>query len=261
MPGPITRHAADPEPAFAALSGQTYIASSPRSDLTIGVVDASFHDEETSTSHAIAAVAYRALGEFEKAGARCTPITLDGLREAVDSADVIAYEFATALAQDLAIRPNSPVDSLQTIVDRGWHHEQMKDILADRANHAGPNSPGYRHALACQAALLERMEDSLVKNSLDVLCYPTLVHPPTALGGKQHGSNALLAPVTGLPAVNLPIGFDRDGLPVGLELLAGPGNEAVLLQAARAWADLADGWTVPNAVRCSSLLAKPAVAP
>jgi len=62
MPGPITRYAADLERAFAALSGRVYVASSPRPDLAIGVVDSWFDDDVPSTSHAVAAVARRALG-------------------------------------------------------------------------------------------------------------------------------------------------------------------------------------------------------
>jgi len=251
MPGPITRYAADLERAFAALSGRAYVASSPRPELAIGVIDAWFDDNVPTTRYAIAAAARRALGQFEHAGAHCIAIEFDGLREAVESANVIAYEFATAFAADLAARPHSRVDSLQTILDHGWHHEQMKSVLTDRARHAGPTGREYRDARARQARLRERVEHTFVEQGLDVLCYPTLRHPPTTLGGAQHGSNALLAAVTGLPAINLPIGFDCDGLPMGLELLARSGDETVLLQAARAWADISGEWTVPDAIRCS----------
>jgi aspartyl-tRNA(Asn)/glutamyl-tRNA(Gln) amidotransferase subunit A len=39
--------------------------------------------------------------------------------------------------------------------------------------------------------------------------------------------------LVGLPAITLPCGFDRDGLPVGVQLVAGRWNEAALLRAAQ----------------------------
>jgi aspartyl-tRNA(Asn)/glutamyl-tRNA(Gln) amidotransferase subunit A len=41
--------------------------------------------------------------------------------------------------------------------------------------------------------------------------------------------------LTGLPALSVPCGFTRNGLPIGLQLAAGPWREAVLLRAARAY--------------------------
>jgi aspartyl-tRNA(Asn)/glutamyl-tRNA(Gln) amidotransferase subunit A len=49
--------------------------------------------------------------------------------------------------------------------------------------------------------------------------------------------------LTGNPAVSLPCGFDRDGMPLAIQLIARPGADADLLrvavafEAARPWAD------------------------
>lgn len=40
----------------------------------------------------------------------------------------------------------------------------------------------------------------------------------------------LPANLSGLPAATFPVGIDRDGLPVGVQLIAGPGEEATLFQ-------------------------------
>ena len=41
--------------------------------------------------------------------------------------------------------------------------------------------------------------------------------------------------LTGMPAISLPCGFDRDGLPIGLQIAARPLGEATLLRAAAAY--------------------------
>jgi Asp-tRNA(Asn)/Glu-tRNA(Gln) amidotransferase A subunit family amidase len=40
---------------------------------------------------------------------------------------------------------------------------------------------------------------------------------------------------TGFPAISIPCGFTREGLPIGLQLAAAPWREALLLRAARAY--------------------------
>ena len=49
---------------------------------------------------------------------------------------------------------------------------------------------------------------------------------------------ALLGPINylGLPALSVPIGFDDSGMPVGLQLVARPFAEALLLRVAHAFA-------------------------
>ncbi len=44
-----------------------------------------------------------------------------------------------------------------------------------------------------------------------------------------------LAPIAGLPAISVPAGFSRNGIPVGLQLMARSGNDKLVLQAAYAF--------------------------
>jgi aspartyl-tRNA(Asn)/glutamyl-tRNA(Gln) amidotransferase subunit A len=41
--------------------------------------------------------------------------------------------------------------------------------------------------------------------------------------------------LTGLPALSLPCGFDRDGLPIGLQIAARPFDESTILRVAHAY--------------------------
>jgi amidase len=87
-------------------------------------------------------------------------------------------------------------------------------------------------------------EDIFLK--YDILLSPTLVHPPPKLGYIGPGVNfethlervrqyAAFTPpqnVAGAPAISLPMGFSRDGLPIGVQFAAAYGQEKRLLELA-----------------------------
>ncbi len=108
-------------------------------------------------------------------------------------------------------------------------------------------------AVATGAELLARVERTFAQ--ADVVLTPGPAGPPFAVGALQGRSavwtlNAMLARVpwyapfnaTGQPAASVPAGFDADGLPLAVQLVARPDDEATLLslaaqlERARPWA-------------------------
>ena len=74
--------------------------------------------------------------------------------------------------------------------------------------------------------------------SIDAIVYPTWTNPPRKLGDHDspHGNNSpVIAPHTGQPAITVPMGFTRSGLPLGLQMLARPFEEGKLIQYAYAY--------------------------
>jgi Asp-tRNA(Asn)/Glu-tRNA(Gln) amidotransferase A subunit family amidase len=75
-------------------------------------------------------------------------------------------------------------------------------------------------------------------NGYDILLCASAPCAPVRIDGpdKTTRMNALTKPFNALgwPAVSLPAGYDRDGLPLGLQVVGLPGNDAVVLRAA--WA-------------------------
>jgi aspartyl-tRNA(Asn)/glutamyl-tRNA(Gln) amidotransferase subunit A len=49
-----------------------------------------------------------------------------------------------------------------------------------------------------------------------------------------------VASLTGLPALNVPCGFDADGMPMGLQIIGRPFAEATLLRAGHAFQQATD---------------------
>jgi aspartyl-tRNA(Asn)/glutamyl-tRNA(Gln) amidotransferase subunit A len=85
-------------------------------------------------------------------------------------------------------------------------------------------------------------------NDLDALVVPTTPIAATQLGensvsirGTSYPTRALLlrlnrpANLAGLPAVSVPCGFTKTGLPIGLQFIAEWTDEALLLEIARAF--------------------------
>jgi aspartyl-tRNA(Asn)/glutamyl-tRNA(Gln) amidotransferase subunit A len=115
-------------------------------------------------------------------------------------------------------------------------------------------SAGYYEAYygqAQKARTLIRQDFDRAFAEVDVIACP--VAPTTAFGIGQHGDDPLSmyledvftlpANLAGLPALAFPVGFDADGLPVGMQLHAPRLAEAELLRAADAYQRVTDWHT------------------
>ncbi|MGH7778029.1 MAG: amidase [Candidatus Dormibacterales bacterium] len=99
----------------------------------------------------------------------------------------------------------------------------------------GGISPGrYREALAERERAASEMASAF--GDFDVLLTPTCptVAPPeeTGRGGVDYTRYTTLASFAGLPAVSIPAGTGHLGLPVGVQLMAAAGRDALLVRAA-----------------------------
>jgi amidase len=144
-------------------------------------------------------------------------------------AAVIDLEFKWDLADYLAGVRGAPVDSLGDILASGLLHETLVATMTRRNAPTERNSDAYRSALARREVLRAAVIQSLDRERLDALVYPTMNRPPAPVGQAQAGSNCGLSANTGLPALSVPAGFTPDGLPIGLELMARPLDDARLL--------------------------------
>ena len=133
-----------------------------------------------------------------------------------------------------------------------YHREHMKDpeafgpYVLDRMKHAWTlGSVELAVARRVQAEI--RSAWTAVLRDVDVILTPTTPAPALPReddrpAGERDAAAARFMTMytspfnlTGLPAISVPCGFTRAGLPVGLQLAAGPWREAMLLRAARAY--------------------------
>jgi Asp-tRNA(Asn)/Glu-tRNA(Gln) amidotransferase A subunit family amidase len=101
-------------------------------------------------------------------------------------------------------------------------------------DHSGPNFNSIQtvNPLAMQeAAALDAKFLETGKLSGPLHCYPPFDHTPAKLPRSTAGSNRVMATFLGWPAIELPAGFDSEGLPLGVEIMGRPYSEGLLIKA------------------------------
>ncbi len=93
------------------------------------------------------------------------------------------------------------------------------------------DSDAYLAALDGRAVFRDAVVALMDEHRLDAIAYPASRTVAAAIGDeeRQKPFQCIAAGFGGLPAIAIPIGFDPDGLPVGLELLGRPFAERTLI--------------------------------
>ena len=176
----------------------------------------------------------RAIADLEALGATTKPVSLPSMRYAG------------------ALRIASLADSIVTHEPYLVAHRQDygPDVLYRTL--AGQFVLGRDYSKALKVARLIKEEHARVLQEVDVLVTPTapiaaprIDAPTVRLGDMEHrvrgpGSGILArctspSNATGLPAITVPCGFTRAGLPIGVQFIGRPFDESRLLQVAYAY--------------------------
>lgn len=164
-----------------------------------------------------------AIATLARAGARRAeapwPRVFDGLFDAQQTVQV--YETARALAPEYTYRRDQLSQKLVELIERG------------RATGARDYAAALQLGRACAAAI-----DSLFGPAAVLLCPPATGEAPRGL--TSTGDPLFCRPwqLLGCPCLTLPIGRGESGLPLGMQVVARPGDDVVLFGAA-AWIERA----------------------
>lgn len=202
------------------------------------------------TSESIERQVRRAVQKLEELGASCEETSLPTLEYALATYYIVAMSEASSnLARYDGLRYGYRIDrddaDWSTVYSKnrqiGFGAEvRRRIILGTYALSAGYYDKYYLKAL--QIRTLIRQDFEKVFKEFDVLIGPTMPVPPFKIGEKIQDPLTLYmcdvdtvsANLAGLPAISIPCGF-TDDLPVGMQILAPPLREDLLLQVAYAF--------------------------
>lgn len=247
--GPMTRTVEDCALMFAVMAGHDSkdAASASRAcgdysaglddgakGLRIGVVPGYFfHHLQKPVHDAVQA----ALLTFERLGAELVEVAIDNIHGNISAQLTIeSAEPSTYHQRWLRDRPGDYGDDVRTLLEVG-------ELLL--ATH-------YLQAQRYRSLLRNEMLAAFRK--VDVFVCPTLPFTATPVGATtvqidqgvdEDMLSAIMqytgvASLTGLPAMNVPCGFDPDGLPIGMQLIGRPFDEALLFRLGHAFQSATD---------------------
>jgi amidase len=139
-----------------------------------------------------------------------------------------------------SLGPAAPVKHLGEIVTSGRIHPSIQPRLEFFEGIEQPPDVDEVciRARENQELLRAAVRRQLTDHGLDAMVYPTWSNPPRLIGdlNTPHGDNSQdLAPGTGFPAITVPMGYVRDGLPVGLQIFGDAWTEPRLIALAYAY--------------------------
>jgi len=244
-PGPITRKVEDAALILQVMGG--YDELDPTTVKTLPG-DYCSHLKDNMKDRKIAL----AVGSFIE---EADPEILEAVRQA---AQVLAEQGVVVSEVNMDfLKEGAQANGLMTQADgAAFHRERLKehpdwfgaDVRSRLETGAAYTSTEYSLARRTQADV--KRECELLLNQYDVIILPTTPIAAPVLEGEDAVERArqltrFTAPfnLTGLPALSVPCGFTKDGLPIGLQIVSRVWNEAGVLRVGFAFQQATDWHT------------------
>ena len=197
--------------------------------------------ERDTTDAEIVKVFTAAIKELEHAGAIVVdnaPVDLAQVQrvQGASTCGGFKYDINRYLA---GLGDRSPVHSLEEIVRSRAFHPSVQ-LRLERAQESTDSNGPESGACKAEGEYREQFRAAVLKTmdaqKIEAFIYPTWSNPPRLIGdlNTPHGDNSqVFSPTTGFPAVNVPMGYTRDGtLPAGMTFFGRPWDEATLIRLA-----------------------------
>ena len=203
----------------------------------------------------------RSVNLFKDTGAQIIDISIENTKLALASYYVISSaEASSNLGRFDGVRFGYRAKDCKDINDifirsrtQGFGDECKRRImLGTFVLSAGFYDDYYKKALAAAKMITKRL-DSLFEQ-VDIIALPTSPETAFSVGDKlddpvkmyQSDIFTVFANIAGIPAISVPCGVDKNGLPIGLQLMSKRFDEQVLLNAAYAFESAFEGIPKPR---------------
>lgn len=232
---------ADPDdPVTAAATGhreadyRRFVVPGGLKGARIGVLRQAY--ERPTTDSEVVQVFARALEAMKAQGATIVdPAGIDSLPALLRTTGGACNVFKHDLEGYFAARgPNAPVKTIDEIVKSGNFHPLAQTRL--QAAQAVAVEPADNPACQSREVMRARLRVAVLalmdSMKLDAMVYPTWSNPPRLIGdlNTPAGDNSqLFSPMTGFPAITVPMGYTRGTLPAGMSFFGRPWSEGKLI--------------------------------
>ena len=229
--GPLVRSVEDAalllEPIFVKAKNERSVASvKALRGASLGIPREFFFDvlaDEVRTASA------NSITLLEKRGARVKEISLPHAGETEEAGDVIAWAEATMYHQQAGWYPGHAAEYSADVFKRLEMGEKVSAV-------------NYLKARASREKFKEQLLEAFASNDLDALVVPTTPIAAPLIGedsisihAQSYSTRALLlrlnrlANLAGIPAISVPCGLTKSGLPIGLQFISEWTDEPLLL--------------------------------
>jgi fatty acid amide hydrolase 2 len=253
--GPLARRAEDLAPLLRTIAGpdgedeqtQPLEVGDP-ADVSLDGLRVVVSESGTlgPTGPELAQARERAAGALAAAGARLERVSTKSMRR--------AFELY------LATLATTGITITQLLEEAGADPPHGRAMLS----RGGPHTVATRITLVVERVGLRLPEarwqkiagarDAFERELRDTIGDGVLLHPPAPKVAPKHGRTVgrvwwihpmLVFNLTGLPATQVPLGLDADGIPLGVQVAANHGNDHVGIAAALELERVFGGWTPP----------------
>ncbi|MEX2196478.1 MAG: amidase [Thermoleophilaceae bacterium] len=244
--GPLTRRAEDLMPALRAVAERDVapLEAAPIEGMPVLV---SLPPGRAPASRDLLGARERAAGALAAFGAQVERSPIRSLHRALDLYLAALSDGAGTSVRAVLEQAGSAPPSLWAGLRRGGPHTVATRLLlgVEGLNSRIPQGR-TRRAIAAGRSLAEELIAAIGDG--------VLLHPPFARVAPRHGrtvgrpwliAHMAIFNLAGLPVTQVPLGLDRRGLPLGVQVVAAPGNDHVTIATAIALERALGGWVPP----------------
>jgi Asp-tRNA(Asn)/Glu-tRNA(Gln) amidotransferase A subunit family amidase len=239
----------DPYTAAAMIAGNVKYSEHLDADalkgVTLGVVRGAFGANDDPEAKAVNDVMAQALAALKTAGAKLVDVEIPNLMDQIIYTSLYINHSKHDIDGFLAKRPQLKFRTTQEIYNQKKYHPNLE--LFEMIVEGGPADPladaDYWPRYAAREKFQRNVVNIMGRAGASALVFPTVQLPPPThadIKAKRwttltYPTNTLIAAQTWMPAVSLPAGYTKAGLPVGIEMMGLPYREADLLSLAYAF--------------------------
>lgn len=255
--GPLTRRAEDLMPVLKLIAGPD------GEDTNVEAVDLGDPDEMAldgmrvvvsqsatigPTSPELAMARERAAGALAARGARLERVSMKSLRRALEIYLATLSTASDVSMAELLREAGADPLTLRAALRRGGPHTRATRITVGLERVAA-RVPARRTGKVMAA------RDAFVRELCQTIGDGVLLHPPAPKVAPKHGRTVgrvwwihpmLVFNLAGLPVTQVPLGLNDRGLPLGVQVAAGPGRDHACIAVALELERVFGGWVAPE---------------